>query len=164
MIHRRLFSTRTIDRCIMSPIFYVNAAPHIGHLYTALYCDAAARHARSQGKNVLFSIGTDEHGLKIQKKASIEGKTPLELCDQNSATFEKLFKAAELSHDIYIRTTSPLHKESVQSFWNKLNENKAISLGSHTGFYSTNDETFVVEKDLIKEGEHFKTQAGEVCE
>lgn len=81
MIHKRWFSSKNIDRCIMSPIFYVNAAPHIGHLYTALYCDAAARHARLTGKSVLFSIGTDEHGLKIQKKAQSEGKTPLELCD-----------------------------------------------------------------------------------
>ena len=136
----------------MSPIFYVNAAPHIGHLYTALYCDSAARHARSKGKKVLFSIGTDEHGLKIQKRAQAEGKTPLELCDQNSVTFERLFKAADLSNDIYIRTTSPLHKKSVVNFWKLLDSNKAITLGSHTGYYSTNDETFVMEKDLIKEG------------
>jgi len=60
----------------MSPIFYVNAAPHIGHLYTALYCDAAARTSKMQGQSVFFSIGTDEHGLKIQKRALSEGKSP----------------------------------------------------------------------------------------
>jgi methionyl-tRNA synthetase len=80
----------------MSPIFYVNAAPHIGHLYTALYCDAAARHTRQQGKSVFFSIGTDEHGLKIQKRAAVEGKSPLQLCDENSEVFKKLFETGEI--------------------------------------------------------------------
>ena len=66
----------------MSPIFYVNAAPHIGHLYTAILCDASARFEKLKGNNVLFSIGTDEHGLKIQKRAIDDGfQNPKDLCD-----------------------------------------------------------------------------------
>ena len=78
---RRSFSTH-FDKCVMSPIFYVNAKPHIGHLYTAILCDATTRHLRHhKGFNVLFTIGTDEHGLKIQKRAQDEGKTPKDMCD-----------------------------------------------------------------------------------
>ena len=75
----------------------------------------------------------------------------------NSSSFQKVFRASGIDYDEYIRTTEERHKESVLNFWSVLNTNKAISLGSHTGFYSTNDETFVMEKDLIKDGDQFKT-------
>lgn len=68
-----------------------------------------------------------------------------------------LFKESGIEYNDYIRTTEQRHKESVLHFWNVLNSHKVISLGSHTGYYSTNDETFVMEKDLIKEGDQFKT-------
>jgi methionyl-tRNA synthetase len=85
---RRSFSTR---KSVMSPIFYVNATPHIGHLYTAILCDASARFERLKGNQVLFTIGTDEHGLKIQKKATELKMDPKEMCDKNSEVFRKLF-------------------------------------------------------------------------
>ena len=72
----------------MSPIFYVNSAPHIGHLYTAVFCDATSRHSRLKGQKVLFTIGTDEHGLKIQKRALLDKLEPKEMCDRNSETFK----------------------------------------------------------------------------
>jgi len=75
--------SKVYDSCIMSPIFYVNAQPHIGHLYTAVLCDASARYKKAiKQESVFFSIGTDEHGLKIQKRAKEDGyESPKAMCD-----------------------------------------------------------------------------------
>lgn len=108
---KRSFSTGR--KCLMSPIFYVNSAPHIGHLYTAILCDASARYERLKGNNVLFSIGTDEHGLKIQRKASEEGMSPKDMCDKNSAVFRKMFDLCGIKYDRFIRTTDPDHRLAV---------------------------------------------------
>ena len=107
---RRSFS----KKCVMSPIFYVNAAPHIGHLYTAILCDASARFERLKGNDCFFSIGTDEHGLKIQKRATEDGYSdPKEMCDINSSVFKKLFDESRISYDKFIRTTDLEHKTAV---------------------------------------------------
>ena len=132
----------------MSPIFYVNAAPHIGHLYTSIYCDSIARFQRLKvGENdqVFFSIGTDEHGMKIQKKAKDLGyDSPLKMCDSNAAVFENLFSAsnANIQYDRFVRTTDKSHKAAVAHIWETLKENGYIVKGEHQGFYSTNEETF----------------------
>ncbi len=99
MFSRRYFAAKVV---ITSPIFYVNAKPHIGHLYTALHCDAMARYHRLAGDKVFFSTGTDEHGLKIQKRALEEGKEPLEFCDFYSNEFKKLFSHANIAYDRFI--------------------------------------------------------------
>ena len=109
----RPFSTHShrYNKCIKSPIFYVNAAPHIGHLYTAVYCDSLARYHRLKANDKqagFFSIGTDEHGMKIQKRALQEGFTnPLQMCDENSMIFKNLFAKdkANVDYDRFIRTT-----------------------------------------------------------
>lgn len=81
----RYFSGKTgVRKVITTPIFYVNATPHIGHLYTAIYCDAIARYHRINGDDVLFSTGTDEHGIKIQKKAIEANTDPKLFCDNNA--------------------------------------------------------------------------------
>jgi methionyl-tRNA synthetase len=151
----------------MSPIFYVNSAPHIGHLYTAILCDASARFERLKGNNVLFTIGTDEHGLKIQKKAIEAGYSdPKEMCDKNSEVFRRMFDQCGISYDRYIRTTDDDHKKAVAHFWQLLRERGFIKQGQHTGYYSTNEETFFVEKDLVKDdnGNLTVPHSGEVCE
>jgi methionyl-tRNA synthetase len=85
---RHFTSTQKRKVVITSPIFYVNATPHIGHLYTALLCDAMARYHRINGDEVFFSTGTDEHGIKIQKRAIEAGKDPLEFCTFYSDQFK----------------------------------------------------------------------------
>lgn len=158
-----------MKQCFMSPIFYVNASPHIGHLYTALLCDAATRvHRQIKTADAFLTTGTDEHGLKIQKRAKVEGfAAPQLMCDQNAATFQQLFASASIGHDRFVRTTDSDHKQAVQHLWRQLQSRDALTLGSHTGFYSTNEETFFVEKDLVKDeatGKMIYAVTGEVCE
>ena len=160
---RRYFSRK----CVMSPIFYVNAKPHIGHLYTAVYCDAIHRYNQIRHGESFFSIGTDEHGLKIQKKAAELGfDKPLLMCDKNADLFKKLFDEANIRESRFIRTTDADHLESVHSIWHKILANGNIVKGSHSGYYSTNEETFFPEKDLIKNSEGQLTVPGsrEVCD
>ena len=88
------------------------------------------------------------------------------MCDENSAVFKRLFADAHVCYDRYVRTTDPDHKVAVEAFWSQLKPQ--IKIGTHTGFYSTNEETFMMEKDLIKQEEggagKLKTAAGEICE
>merc|ERR1712166_209876 len=95
-VSRALFSSNNKTKWVMSPIFYGNAVPHIGHLYTAVLCDALVRTEKVLNKDeqIKFSIGTDEHGLKIQKRAMLENTTPQALVDSNSQTFKHLFDKA----------------------------------------------------------------------
>jgi methionyl-tRNA synthetase len=150
----------------MSPIFYGNADPHIGHLYTAVLCDATARTERQIfGKDTKLSIGTDEHGLKIQKRATALKVTPQELVDANSLRFKQLFDLADVKYDRFIRTTDSDHKKAVESIWKNLaRPNGPLVSGKHEGYYSTNEETFFMEKDLEHKDGHFYTNAGEKCE
>lgn len=103
----RFFSTKMIT----TPIFYVNGAPHIGHLYSALQADALSRWFRIKDRSTttLFTTGTDEHGLKIQEAASDAGMTPKSFCDSNSKKFSNLFQASDIVPDRFIRTTSEAH-------------------------------------------------------
>ena len=151
----------------MSPIFYVNAKPHIGHLYTALYCDAVHMFNKLQTGDSFFSIGTDEHGLKIQKKAQSLGyDSPQAMCDENAEHFAELFRQAKVVPSTFIRTTDSRHRVSVQAMWNKLQRAGHIVKGSHSGYYSTNEETFFPEKDLVKaeDGSMRVPGSGEVCD
>ena len=161
-IQKRHFSKKVV---ITSPIFYVNAKPHIGHLYTAVLCDAMKRYHKLNGDEVLFSTGTDEHGLKIQKKA-LEAKIPAyDFCTQNATHFLSLFKAASIDYDRFIRTTDDSHKAAVRQYWQLLHKKGHIKEGAHSGFYSVNEESFIAEKDLIKgEKGELRTEAGESVE
>jgi methionyl-tRNA synthetase len=163
MFSLRKFSQRLV--VITSPIFYVNAKPHIGHLYTALHCDAMARSHRLAGDHVFFATGTDEHGLKIQKRALEEGKNLQAFCDHYSEEFKRLFAAADISYDRFVRTTEQDHQRAVEAFWKLLRQNGCIEEGKHHGYYSVNEESFISEKDLVKDGEGgYRTEAGERVE
>lgn len=99
-------------------ILFYYADPHIGHAYTAVIADAAARFHRLVGCNpVTFSTGTDEHGLKIQQASSLAKKEPTLFCDQVSASFREALDRCEISYSDYVRTTEIRHKENVLSFW-----------------------------------------------
>src|SRR5260221_3653787 len=99
---------------ITTPIYYPNAEPHIGHCYTTLAADTIARYHRLVGDDTWFLTGTDEHGIKMVKTAADQRVEPGELADRVVAVFEQTWKQLGISHDDFIRTTQPRHKESVQ--------------------------------------------------
>ena len=128
---------------ITTPIYYVNARPHIGHAYTTLVCDAIARRKRMLGFDTYFLTGTDEHGQKIERSAMAAGKTPKQFADEVSDRFRALFAKMNISNDDFIRTTEPRHKAGAQEMFRRLQENKHIYKGTYSGQYCVFDELYV---------------------
>jgi methionyl-tRNA synthetase len=128
---------------ITTPIYYVNARPHIGHAYTTLVCDAIARRKRMLGFDTYFLTGTDEHGQKIERSAVAAGKTPKQFADEVSELFRALFAKMNISNDDFIRTTEPRHKVGAQELWKRIQENGYIYKGTYTGQYCVFDELYV---------------------
>lgn len=131
---------------ITTSIPYVNGDPHLGHCLDYVTADALARRARLQGKQVIFSTGTDEHGGKISEKAHQLGLSPKELADQVSAKFQNLAKSLGISFNRFIRTTDQPHIERSQLIWTKLK--KDIYKGQYTGWYCTGDEAYFSESEV----------------
>ncbi|KAK2748321.1 methionyl-tRNA synthetase [Myotisia sp. PD_48] len=128
---------------VTTPIFYVNASPHIGHFYTMLLSDILKRWQVLLGNtDAKLLTGTDEHGLKIQQVAQEHEMEPQKLCDKNCETFKALAREANISNDHFIRTTDLAHKEAVRYFWESLEHRGHIYKGKHEGWYSVSDETF----------------------
>ncbi len=128
---------------ITTPIYYVNARPHIGHTYTTIACDAIARRHRMLGDDTWFLTGTDEHGQKIERAAQAAGKSPQEFADEVSNAFRASWDRFGLSYDDFIRTTSGRHKQGVQALWRKIRDNGYIYKGTYTGQYCVSDELYV---------------------
>ena len=128
---------------ITTPIYYVNARPHIGHAYTTIACDTIARRQRLMGFDTWFLTGTDEHGQKIERAAQAAGKTPQQLTNEVSAEFRSLWDRMGLTYDDFIRTTSDRHKQGVQALWKRIRDNGYIYKGSYTGQYCVFDELYV---------------------
>ena len=128
---------------ITTPIYYVNARPHIGHAYTTIACDTIARRQRMMGFDTYFLTGTDEHGQKIERAAQAAGKTPQQLTDEVSAEFRALWDRMGLTYDEFIRTTSDKHKQGVQALWRRIRDNGYIYKGSYSGQYCVFDELYV---------------------
>jgi methionyl-tRNA synthetase len=128
---------------ITTPIYYVNARPHIGHTYTTIVCDAVARRKRQLGCETFFLTGTDEHGQKIERSAAAAGKTPQQFADEVSGEFRALWERMGISYDKFIRTTSEEHKLGVQKLFALLKEKGFIYKGSYTGQYCVSDEAYV---------------------
>ncbi len=128
---------------ITTPIYYVNARPHIGHAYTTIACDTIARRHRMLGDDTFFLTGTDEHGQKIERAAQAAGIPPQQLTDDVSAAFRALWDRMEISYDDYIRTTSERHKHGVQQLFRKIRDNGYIYKGTYTGQYCVFDELYV---------------------
>ena len=135
---------------ITTPIYYVNARPHIGHAYTTIACDTMARRHRMLGDDTWFLTGTDEHGQKIERAAQAAGKTPQQLTDEVSAQFRGLWDRMGLSYDDYIRTTSERHKHGVQALWKRIADAGYIYKSHYTGQYCVFDELYV---DSVGPGE-----------
>ena len=128
---------------ITTPIYYVNARPHIGHAYTTITCDAIARRKRMLGIDTYFLTGTDEHGQKIKRAAEAAGIKPQKLTDEVSAAFRALWQRMGLTNDDFIRTTEERHKLGVQALFRKLRDKGFIYKGSYSGQYCVYDELYV---------------------
>src|SRR6201996_3192435 len=105
---------------LTTPIYYVNARPHIGHAYTTIVADVLARRHRLLGKDTFFLTGTDEHGQKIERSAAAAGIPPQQFADQVSKSFADLWKRMGITNNDYIRTTSDKHKQGVQKLFSEL--------------------------------------------
>ena len=131
---------------VTTSIPYVNGEPHLGHAMEFVMADVLARYARQQGREVMYSTGTDEHGGKIAEKAQELGLTPIELTDQMSQKYRELQEALNISADRFIRTTDKGHEQRSQLIWNKLAANDGdIYKKNYVGWYCTGDEEFFSE-------------------
>lgn len=134
---------------ITTPIYYINAAPHLGHAYTTMVADATARLHRLLGDEVFFLTGTDEHGQKVERAARKAGLEPMTFADQVSSLYRELFSRLNISNDDFIRTTEPRHILAAQELWRRVERNGHLYTGSYEGWYCTVDEVFVPETQLV---------------
>ncbi|KAK4542037.1 hypothetical protein LTR36_007068 [Oleoguttula mirabilis] len=125
-----------------TPIFYVNAAPHVGHMYTMILTDVLNRWQALKGRRAILCTGTDEHGMKIQQAAAKAGIPPKDFCDKGAAVFQDLASKIDIKYDTFIRTTDQRHREGVEYAWQMLQEKGWIYESKHEGWYSVSDETF----------------------
>ena len=137
---------------ITTPIYYPSGNPHIGHCYTTVACDSIARFKRMQGYDVMFLTGTDEHGLKIEQKATAKGVTPKEFVDEIVDEFKKLWGFMNISYDRFIRTTDDYHVETVQKIFKTLYDKGHIYKGEYSGKYCTPCESFWTDSQLDENG------------
>ncbi len=137
---------------ITTPIYYPSAAPHIGHLYTTVACDAIARFKRMAGYDVMFLTGTDEHGQKIEQKAKEAGITPKQYVDEIAGKFQNLWKYVNVSYDRFIRTTDDYHEEAVKKIYKTLLDKGYLYKSEYKGKYCTPCESFWTESQLDENG------------
>ncbi len=134
---------------VTTPIYYVNAMPHLGHAYTTIIADTYSRFRRLCGDDVRFQTGTDEHGEKIVEAATKAGETPREYVDRISATFRETWPVLNVEPDHIIRTTDKFHMETVQRILQQVYEQDDIYFSEYSGLYCTGCERFLTEKELV---------------
>jgi len=134
---------------LTTPIYYVNARPHLGHAYTTIAADAMVRYRRLAGDDVRFLTGTDEHGDNIARAATAAGVSPQAYADEISATFREMWKSLGISNDDFIRTTEARHKKIVREVLQKLWDAGEIYLGTYGGHYCFGCERFYTEKEIV---------------
>jgi len=133
---------------ITTPIYYINARPHIGHAYTTMLADAIARSRRLLGEDVFFMTGTDEHGQKVERAAQKAGMKTEVFADETAVHFRQMTRDLDISNDDFIRTTEPRHHRAAQEIWRRVAANGDIYKGDYEGWYCTVDEVFVPETQL----------------
>ena len=133
---------------ITTPIYYVNDAPHIGHAYSTVICDAFARWHRLLGDETMFLTGTDEHGLKIARAAEDNGISPQEQADNTSVHFRDAWELLDISNDDFIRTTEPRHHSAVQKLMQRIYDNGYIYADTYEGLYCVSCEAYYTEDEL----------------
>ncbi len=131
-----------------TPIFYVNAAPHMGHSYTTILVDVVTRFHRLRGDDTFFLTGTDEHGENIQKAADAHGKSPQAYADEISAQFRSTWDRLGIRYDDFIRTTEERHKRVVSDILQKVYDAGDIVYGEYSGLYCVKCERYYTEKEL----------------
>src|SRR5687767_9123660 len=134
---------------VTTPIYYINARPHIGHAYTTMLADAVARSRRLLGDDVFFMTGTDEHGQKVERAAQKAGMKTEMFAEQTAAHFRQMSRDLDISNDDFIRTTEPRHHRAAQEIWRRVAANGDIYKGEYEGWYCTVDEVFVPETQLL---------------
>ena len=134
---------------ITTPIYYVNASPHIGHAYTTIVADVLSRYARMAGRKTFFVTGTDEHGDKIAEAAMKAGISPKQYADSISSQFRSLWPELSITNDYFIRTTDANHVETVRYILQKVYDTGDIYFGSYEGYYCVGCERFYTEKELV---------------
>ncbi|KAK0636350.1 putative METHIONYL-TRNA SYNTHETASE, mitochondrial [Bombardia bombarda] len=140
---------------VTTPIFYVNAAPHVGHMYSMVLADVLKRWQTLAGNKAILCTGTDEHGIKVQQAADLNGLTPKAICDENAEKFKDLAKISGIDYDRFIRTTDPDHVEAVKHFWRMLERQDLIYESTHSGWYCVSDECFYPEGLLERRQDPF---------
>ena len=136
---------------VTTPIYYVNGEPHAGHAYTTIAADALARYHRLKDNDVFFLTGVDEHGANVHKTAEEAGLVPQDYCDKMAPIFTKLWKRLNISNDIFLRTTSDMHKRGAAKFLTALYDSGDVYKGHYEGYYCRPCERFVPEKELTDE-------------
>lgn len=133
-----------------TPIYYVNAAPHLGTAYTTVAADTVARYQRMNGYDVAFVTGLDEHGQKVADTAAGKGMTPQAWCDSMEPAFREVWDMLDITYTDFVRTTEPRHARTVQKFWQDLYDRGYLYKGSYEGWYCVHEETYYAESDLEK--------------
>jgi methionyl-tRNA synthetase len=135
---------------LTTPIYYVNATPHIGHAYTTLVADTVKRFRRMMGDEVYLTTGTDEHGTKVEASARVAGWEPNQYADRVSAAFRREWDELGFEYDFFQRTTGSNHAKAVHELFSRCLKNGAIYKGSYTGKYHVSDEAFVTEEEAAQ--------------
>src|SRR5438552_1992974 len=128
---------------ITTPLYYVTAAPHLGSLYSTVLADVFARWQFLNGRSVIFTTGTDEHGQKIAQAAHNAGKDPQAFVDEQAPLFAKAWHTYDIAYNRFIRTSSPIHRAGAQQFVRKLIASGYTYQATYEGWYCTPCETFV---------------------
>ncbi|XP_018400192.1 PREDICTED: methionine--tRNA ligase, mitochondrial-like [Cyphomyrmex costatus] len=150
-IKRHYVKDSSQNKFITTPIFYVNAGPHIGHLYSAVLADAIVRYNNMLGHKTFFTTGTDEHGNKIKAAAAKANLPNLEYCTRISQQFKEMCYRFEVDYSRFIRTTEKQHCDAVYHFWKRLEERGHIYLGKYSGWYCVSDEAFLSDAELMEQ-------------
>ena len=133
---------------ITTPIYYVNAQPHLGHAYTTIAADAIARHMRQRGEDVFLLTGTDEHGEPVAQEAERQGVSPRALADRNAERFKSLMPRLEVSNDFFIRTSDQQHVARVQEILQAVHDNGHVYRGLYEGWYCPRCADFKTDAEL----------------
>jgi methionyl-tRNA synthetase len=133
---------------VTTPIYYVNAEPHLGHAYTTIAADVLARHMRQRGEDVFFLTGTDEHGEPVTQAAEKQGVTPRELGDRYAVRFRELAAKVDATNDFFIRTTDPEHYEVVARVVQRIHDNGHVYEGTYEGWYCPRCADFKTDSEL----------------
>lgn len=145
---KRLISDQMSKFYVTTPLYYVNAAPHIGHAYTNVAVDVISRFKRISGEEVFFLTGTDEHGEKIRKSAAADGKSPQDFVDRVVDVFKDLWQIFDISYDFFIRTTDKFHKKVVSKVVEDLYRKGDIYKDTYLGYYCVHCESFFSESQI----------------